>query len=131
MPQPTAPRVLIVDDEEDSRNMAASYLASAGWTVRVMERSNDALAVLSTRGFDAILLDLCLDGVSPEGGIRVAETLRASGRHTNIVVLSGYAVSDEQRERVLKSANVLLEKPQPMQVVERALRGPRRPPSWS
>jgi CheY-like chemotaxis protein len=118
------PRVLIVDNHEGSRESAARYLSATGWHVRVLESAREALALLATRAFDAILVDLCLDdAISPEGGMRVAEAARAARRSTNIVVLSGYDPTKEERARVLKSANVLMQKPQPMRDVERALRG--------
>jgi DNA-binding response OmpR family regulator len=120
----TAPlRVLIVDGDETSRTSAARYLSATGWRVRTLERVNDALALLATRVFDAILLDLHPDESSPDGGMRIAETARAARRSTNIVVLSGPDADEDERARVMRSANAFFGREQPMRDVERALRG--------
>lgn len=119
----TAPRVLIVDDHQGSRLSVGTYLTATGWRVRMMETVNEVLTVLTTRAFDAILVDLCIDGGSPEGGIRIAEAARAVRRSMKIVVLSGYDMSSEESARVLRSADAFLSKPSPLSVVDRALRG--------
>ena len=116
-------RVLIVDGDETSRTSAARYLSATGWRVRTLERVNDALALLATRVFDAILVHHEPDESSPEGGLRIAETARAARRSTNIVVLGGVEADDHERARVLRSANAFFHREQPMRDVERALRG--------
>jgi ActR/RegA family two-component response regulator len=116
-------RVLIVDHDEASRTSAARYLSATGWHVRALERVNDALALLATRAFDAILVDLGLETGEPEGGMRVAEAARATRQSTNIVVLTDHEPGEGERARVMRSANAFLQRPQPMRDVERALRG--------
>ena len=120
----STPRVLIIDPHEISRTSAARYLAATGWHVRVLDRVNDGLAMLATRAFDAILVQLDLGDESPDGGVRIAEAARAARRSTNIVVLSEHDPNAEERARVMKSANAFLQTPQPMHDVERVLRGP-------
>lgn len=118
------PRVLIVDHDDASRVATESYLvATARWQVRSLRHVEDALAVLGTRVFDAILVTLSGDGATPQSGLRVLEAARASRPHVNIVVLGEHDDAAIEIDDVHRRASAYLSKPQPMSAVERALRG--------
>jgi two-component system, OmpR family, KDP operon response regulator KdpE len=88
-----APRVLVVDDEPQIVRGLKIILRSAGYAVEAAETKADALASLSARPPDALVLDLVL----PDGqGVEVCREVRRWSR-LPIVVLS--AVGDE-REKV-------------------------------
>lgn len=80
--------VLLVEDDEDSREMMAEYLGSLGYVVEVAATGPEALA----RGLSlvpaVVLLDMSLPGL---GGLEVAARLRAdpSTRDVPIVALTG------------------------------------------
>jgi two-component system KDP operon response regulator KdpE len=89
----TGARVLVVDDEPHIVRGLKIILRSAGYVVESAETKADALAALSLRPPDALVLDLVL----PDGqGVEVCEDVRRWSR-LPIVVLS--AVGDE-REKV-------------------------------
>ncbi len=89
----TLPRVLVVDDEPQIVRGLKVILRSAGYAVEAAETKASALAALSARPPDALVLDLVLpDG----GGVEVCEEVRRWSRMP-ILVLS--AVGDE-REKV-------------------------------
>jgi two-component system, OmpR family, KDP operon response regulator KdpE len=88
-----APRVLVVDDEPQIVRGLKIILRNAGYAVEAAETKEQALALLSTRPPDALVLDLVL----PDGqGVEVCEEVRRWSR-LPILVLS--AVGDE-REKV-------------------------------
>jgi two-component system KDP operon response regulator KdpE len=87
------PRVLVVDDEPQIVRGLKIVLRNAGYTVEAAETKAEALAALSLRPPDAMVLDLVL----PDGqGVEVCEEVRRWSR-LPILVLS--AVGDE-REKV-------------------------------
>ena len=89
----TGPRVLVVDDEPQIVRGLKIVLRSAGYAVEAAETKAEALAALSLRPPDALVLDLVL----PDGqGVEVCEEVRRWSR-LPILVLS--AVGDE-REKV-------------------------------
>jgi PAS domain S-box-containing protein len=78
-PEPAAPRsvasapsslqghsVLVVDDEESIRDLLESGLSARGLQVECVPSSEDALARLSVRSYDAVLCDFNLPGLSGE-----------------------------------------------------------------
>jgi CheY-like chemotaxis protein len=58
--------VLVVDDEEGIRELVVEGLSARGMAVESVASSEEALAVLSTRSFDAILCDFNLPSLSGE-----------------------------------------------------------------
>jgi two-component system OmpR family response regulator len=86
--------VLIVEDDCDIRSMLERGLAAEGFTVRVAERANDALATAREAMPSAVVLDIML----PDGsGHDVCRSLRAEGFKGPILFLSA---KDEVSDRV-------------------------------
>lgn len=82
----TAPRVLVVDDDEDLCFALGTLLRRHGYEVEVAGTGADALAAVRARSFDVALLDL---GLPDRPGLEVlAEVLRLDGA-LPVVVLTG------------------------------------------
>lgn len=71
--------VLVVDDEESIRELLESGLSARGLQVECVPSSEEALARLSARSYDAILCDFNLPGLSGE---QLFNQLRARGDGT-------------------------------------------------
>lgn len=67
-----APRILVVDDEEDLREILSFNLSSEGFDIESVDSAEDALK-LSLDQFDLILLDVMMGGMS---GYRMADIIR-------------------------------------------------------
>ncbi len=57
-------RILVVDDELVIRESLAGWLKRDGFHVNTVPSGEEALERLKTQGFDIILLDIQLDGIS-------------------------------------------------------------------
>jgi CheY-like chemotaxis protein/two-component sensor histidine kinase len=117
-------RVLIVEDNADSREMLRVALEIAGHQVFVAEDGPRAVEEASTVRPDAVLLDLGLPGLD---GYEVARRLRHApgGPEMLIVALSGYG-REEDKERSRHSGfDVHLVKPVDPGAVERILAADR------
>jgi PAS domain S-box-containing protein len=93
-------RVLLVDDNLVNRTVGARQLCALGYTTELADGANRALAILSSRRFDIVLMD-CempeMDGYQAAAEIRRRE---GSTRHTVVIALSAHAM-EGARERCL------------------------------
>jgi two-component system KDP operon response regulator KdpE len=77
--------VLIVDDERSIRVSLRTVLASIGFTIIEAGRGEEALALVRTAQFDAVLLDINMPGM---GGVEVCRVMRKSAPLLPIVMLT-------------------------------------------
>lgn len=66
-------RILVVEDEEEIRNVLAAYLRREGWEVDVSSNGNEALQLFDLEKHSFVILDLKLEGLNGE---RVCELIR-------------------------------------------------------
>ncbi len=92
--------ILIVDDEEDICEILQYNLEKAGYDVKTVLSSEEALSVLSSEKYDLILLDIMLGGIS---GLSLAKLLREDYKN-NIPIIFITALDTE--EDVLKGFNI-------------------------
>ncbi len=78
-------RVLVADDEVRFAEALRQGLSRTDYDVTVVNDGDSALAKALSGGFDLILLDLMLPGLS---GYRVVEKLRAAGNQTPVMMLT-------------------------------------------
>jgi CheY-like chemotaxis protein len=88
-------RVLVVDDEDDIRNMLAIVLAAEGWQVDEAAGGEEALARCEAEEHDVVVLDLRMPGMS---GLDVAHRLAEREYDTHMVLFSAYVDSAVERE---------------------------------
>ena len=85
MTQPSALRVLVVDDEPSIRRFLKTSLAAHRYEVLEAESGAEALAMLRRNAVDVLVLDLGLPG---KDGFEVIRELREAGSALPIIVLS-------------------------------------------
>ncbi|MGH2726196.1 MAG: response regulator transcription factor, partial [Actinomycetota bacterium] len=78
-------RVLVVDDDRRLRDMLRRALEAEGFAVDTAEDGGRALAAISSRAFDLVVLDVLMPGVD---GFGVARRLRQRGDPTPILMLT-------------------------------------------
>ena len=77
------PRILVVDDDAELRELADAYLTQQGFAVTTVEDGTAMDARLESESFDLIILDLMLPG---EDGLSIAKRLKAAGNVPIIMV---------------------------------------------
>lgn len=75
--------VLIVDDEEDIRQILAYNLIKEGFTVMTASRGDEALELICKQKPDLILLDVMMPGMD---GIEVCEAIKANPANNSIII---------------------------------------------
>ena len=101
--------VLVVDDDADSRRVAASFLRAANVTVREVADGEAALAEMRRRRPSVVVLDLMmpvLDGFGVLAAMR-ADPLLA---HVPAVVLTAKSLTDAERQFLSRTAGRVLQK---------------------
>lgn len=88
-----ASRLLVVDDEEANRDMLTRRLERSGFTVDSVASGGSALDRVENGGYDAILLDSMMPGMS---GLEVLKLLRAVHSPDQLPVIMVTAVTDGQ-----------------------------------
>ena len=86
-------RILLVEDEEGVRGIAAQLLASRGYDVEEAPDGEEAMDILKDNpgGFDLVISDVVMPGMDGPTLIREAKELLGNAR---IVFISGYAERD-------------------------------------
>ena len=130
----TRPRILLAEDDDDTRSGLADLLGAAGFDVEPVASGSEMLESLSAQDLggpgspDVIITDVIMPGFS---GIHVIEELRAEGWRQPIVVISGYDPSTvESRIAPLQGVCFLakpLDPPQMVALVESLTRGTEPP----
>ena len=106
--------ILIIDDDIGLSRMAALVLRRQAFDVDVANSGDDGLALLQTKHYDAIVLDMRMPG---KDGRTVFRELRAAGVESPVLVLSAY---DARRARDELGSQAFLDKPfEPDILVER------------
>ncbi|WP_312551179.1 response regulator [Massilia sp.] len=95
------PAVLLIEDNEDGREMMATMLDVYGYPVLQSADGLDGVALAMTRLPKVALVDIGLPGID---GYEVARRLRANPdtRAMRLIALTGYGLADDQR-RVLEA----------------------------
>lgn len=83
-------RVLVVDDNKDSRDSLATLLREDGCLVQIAHDGQSALDSVETFKPTVILLDILMPGIN---GYKVAEQLRKDPKHEGLllIAMSGWA----------------------------------------
>jgi two-component system OmpR family response regulator len=102
------PRVLCVDDDEDSRVMLITLLKLALIEAKAVGTAAQALSLIQTERFDLYLLDAWLPGLD---GFELCRQMRAFDSHTPIVFFSGAAYEADKKRGIEAGANAYLIKP--------------------
>jgi two-component system, NtrC family, nitrogen regulation response regulator NtrX len=105
-----APELLIVDDEEDIRELIAGILHDEGYSTRVAADSDSAIAAVRQRRPQLIILDIWLQG-SRLDGIQVLDMLKRDHPDLPVVMISGHGTIETAVASIKKGAYDFIEKP--------------------
>lgn len=79
------PRIAVVDDETELRDMLTRYLRSQGFDVRTAADGIRLDRLMEREPFDLLILDLMME---PEDGLSICRRLRAEGQNIPILMLT-------------------------------------------
>ncbi len=90
-------RILIIDDEDDIREVAALSLeATAGWQILAARSGAEGIAIASAQHPDAILMDVMMPGVDGPSTFRLMQAIPAIA-HIPVLLLTAKVQGIDQR----------------------------------
>ena len=103
-------RVLIVDDDADTRDVLVYALRAAGVKVTAVGSAGEALAALTAEASDLVVSDLSMPG---EDGFALVRRLRErdGGRRRPAIALTAHARPDDRRRALAAGFDAYLVKP--------------------
>ena len=123
-----AAEILVVDDEEDIRDLVSGILRDEGYETRIAGDSDSALIAMRQRRPHLAILDIWLQG-SRLDGIQVLDTIKREQPDLPVVMISGHGTIETAVASIKKGAYDFIEKPfkadRLIHVVGRALEAAR------
>ncbi|MCE8508948.1 response regulator transcription factor [Ruegeria pomeroyi] len=101
-------RVLIVEDDPETRDFLAKGFAEEGFAVECAADGRDGLYHATDGGFDAMVLDRMLPGLD---GLALIKSVRAAGLNTPVIMLTAMSAVDERVKGLRAGADDYLVKP--------------------
>ncbi|MCP4898950.1 MAG: GAF domain-containing protein [bacterium] len=124
-------KILVVDDINEQRAIAAAILGRLGYLVEVVASGEEAVEFIATQAVDLVVLDMIM-----EPGIDGLETFRrilALRPATRAIIVSGFSETGRVEEAMKLGAITYVKKPYTLQRIGLAVRGalevPEPPPS--
>jgi two-component system copper resistance phosphate regulon response regulator CusR len=103
-----AARILVAEDEAKARRYLAEGLQEHGFAVVLAEDGDEAMALLQTRIFDAVVLDVMLPG---RDGWSIIQAMRADAIRTPVLFLTALDRVEDRVRGFELGANDYLVKP--------------------
>ncbi len=101
-------RVLVVDDDEETRELVGAALAREGYELALVATAGAAMERARASRFDVVVLDVMLAG---ESGLDLCARLREGGVETPILFLSARGAVDARIEGLEAGGDDYLPKP--------------------
>lgn len=101
------PRILIVDDEQDTRDIFKRHLQS-DYYVDAVSSANEALSMLEVNEYHIAMTDLVMPGTD---GLELLSSIKKKHPQTAVIVISGKATVNMAVTAIKQGAEDLIEKP--------------------
>ena len=105
-------RILVVDDDEDTRELTGLILRAHGAEVTEAGSAADGLSLLQAQGFDALVADIGLRGSDGYELIRAVRALPPTGGgQVAAIAVTGYASAKDRNQALAAGYDWHLSKP--------------------
>ena len=106
--------ILVVEDYDLNQQVITEYLELSGMTVDVANNGKEALSMLATTHYDAVLMDVQMPVM---GGIEATTLLRQQAHFANlpVIALTGGVTQEERAQCYASGMNAFVNKPIKMQ----------------
>jgi two-component system OmpR family response regulator len=101
-------RVLLVEDDDDNRELMVEVLQAAGHEVLSASSGPEGLRTLSEQTIDVLVTDVGMPGM---GGLEVAKAAKAIAPTVPVVVVTGWAEREDIAQAKGRDVDAVLIKP--------------------
>lgn len=100
--------ILVVDDDRETSDLLSEELNRYGYEVSAANDSSLAIEMVKTHGYDLILCDLYLHGIT---GLQFVKTINRIHPHVPVVMITAFGDINASREALAAGASDFLTKP--------------------
>ena len=111
-PNVQAARILLLEDDDNLREVLAEVLRDEGFEVKAVDRGESAVELATTEAFDLIIADVRMEGI---GGLEALEQTQKLQPHIGSLIVSGYATEQETARAERLQVGAYITKPFKMQ----------------
>ncbi len=104
----SAVKVLLVEDDEDNRELMTEVLEGAGYRVFSAASGLEGLRALSEDSFDVVITDVGMPGM---GGLEVARAAKRIAPAVPVLLVTGYTALDDILSARGREVDAVLVKP--------------------
>ncbi len=101
-------RILVVEDEEDVRDILSLILIEGGHEVETANDGIRGIEMFEKKEFDLVFTDLGMPGMS---GWQVAEKVKSINKNTSVVLITGWSLELNESETEKSSVDFIVNKP--------------------
>lgn len=101
-------RILVVDDDKNTRRLMQAVLESEGYQVFTAENGEDALAAMEREYIDLVVLDIMMPKMD---GYEFTKTLRETNNNLPILMVSAKQLSADKKKGFLVGTDDYMTKP--------------------
>ena len=100
--------ILVVDDEDEVRDLLADILTENGHQVETASDGSQGIEMFKKNDYDLVFTDLGMPGMS---GWQVAEKIKNINRKTPVAIITGWNVELKESEMRERGVNLIVNKP--------------------
>ena len=97
-------KIMIVDDEEDLRNMLNLLLRKEGYETEMAEDGTDFLSKLDNTNPDLVTLDAMMPGLST---VEILKKIKKKKSNPKIILLTVVRFSEEEKKKIYEIGNIV------------------------
>jgi len=101
-------RILVVDDEEETRSVCKRVLTKEAYFVQVVESGDKGLDTIQRENFNLALIDLKMPGMD---GIELLRQIRTNYKDTEVIVITGHGSTESAIQAIRFGAYDYVTKP--------------------
>ena len=101
-------RILIVDDEENMRRTLSDILRREGYDTTVAATGEEAVELCSKEGFDIVLMDVRMPGIS---GVEAFRRIRRNKEGVRVILMTAFDLDELKQAALDEGAIAFLPKP--------------------
>ena len=110
IPHPTS--ILVVDDHSAMRSTLRDILQDEGYEVQSASSGEEAVDVFEGGNFDAVLMDVRMQGIN---GVEAFRRMKSLSNSVKVILMSAFSVDEIKEESLEEGAVAFLPKPLDMQ----------------
>jgi DNA-binding response OmpR family regulator len=97
-------KIMVVDDEQDLREMINLMVEKEGYETQMAENGEDFLNKIDNFGPDLVTLDVMMPGLTTK---EILEKLKTKDSNPKIILLTVVRFSNEEKQKILEMGNVV------------------------